>query len=640
MKTKILFLLLIGFLFSCNDDSVVVEGNTVENIENEGSYALSPEEAGEILSSFIGKEIKTKSGGNVEFSVKKRHDYSVKTVSTKSGSPTNENVPVYEFEVKDGNQEGFALVIGDRRINTVLAYVPNGSLDDMENYPPIKDYMDAIPKFLSDDLAYMKKKAQMKSSGGGGNGGGSGTPPENTNINGFTEYYECYLSTAWDQGGPYNLLAPYMNNGVHRKYLGCAPVALGQIMAHHRKPNGYDWDLILSSPTVSEYDSNERKNEVARFLKYVADSIKTDFSDLSQQATPSSHGKIVSGGLQGLGYQFDYTNNFGNTWEFAIQNAHSISNSIKKGMPCYIASKTHAVVFDAYGYKDYSIDEYINGVPASYGRYQYTLPTSHYFHVNWGWGGLGNGLFLAFKENLFNKGSFYNDGVLYDGFVNNPSFAPYNYIINIKPEHINKTMLLMHFDDSVEDATGNFEIDGTGVTFVAEKFNKAAYMPRYSLYPKILNEKDKLKELFTGGNFTIDFWFFRHNDHVMNYFFYFGNFYLCIDYITHPSKTNRFVLVAPPDNQYRQFYVSPITWNDWNHIALTSEDGLIRFFSNGLKILESEFNIGDIDIYDNFLIGVPFYPTVSFTMTMDEFRITNYCAWTDDFTPPASPYQQ
>ncbi len=412
MKTKYLLLFFsISLLFSCNEDITLVGNGNKEDIEN--SYELSPEEAKEILLSFIGDEIKTKSNGDIILSVKKKHDYAVKTVSTKSGGTINENIPVYEFEVSDNENNGFALVVGDRRINTVLAYVPYGNLADTVHFKPLSMFVEDIPNYIKAGIEAVNSDALSTRSIG---------PPTNNPydpndsgnkdtlqafVNGFNEYYYCYLPTRWDQDYPYNGHIPFFcpydieyYNG--RAPVGCTTTAATQIMAYHRKPNTYDWDLLLSTPRIFPEDSEERKNEIARLMARFAEGIETTYG--CPYNDEGSGGSIQNARLfliDSLGYQCEYLDNASPNYK------ERIKESLKNNMPCLASSRTHAYVYDGYGSKNYNININIKLLDGSYLE-NINMLTSYYYHLNMGWSGLNNGWYLVYSNILCEKSKYNN----------------------------------------------------------------------------------------------------------------------------------------------------------------------------------------------------------------------------------------
>ncbi len=638
MKRNLFFLLILAFFFSCSEEYKFEQSQPfgTEEIHVQNDYELSPEEARSLLVSFIGDEVKTKSDHNVALELKQRHDYSVSSISTKASASEVENVPVYEFSVNENNKTGFALVAGDKRISTVIAYVPQGSLENIEQYPALKAYMDAIPEFLGSNLSLVKSIDY--SSVTRSPGGGSGEIPSDTTatlVDGFNEYYTCPLPVIWGQDTPYNMYAPNSETG-NPKFIGCTTIAAAQIMAYHRKPSKYNWDLILSSPTVTEADSYERKHEVATFLKEVADSLNVNFNEPGSESSAYYHDVVE--GFTKMGFQFDHSYYLSTPWRLCIRQAETISASIKNGMPFYLSGSGHAIVVDGYGYKNYPITVYVGPqYPGSYGQHQFDVQTSHYYHANWGWGGLNNGWFIAFQDHLVKEGSFFKNGVQYDGFRYDGAspFIGKNYIINIKPKFVKKTLLMMHFDDNILDSTGENIISANHpVKFSQGVLNNCLWQD--NKYLNLTFSNPEIRSAIESGTFTIDFWArfeVKWGYTIQSYII--SNAGNLNNGCTLNIGGSQTVYSFGNNHDWAQTHFFPQRYQ-WYHFAVTAKDNLVRLFIDGTQVSEKQLHSGEL-VSDEFYI-CKFTQTSVPNIYLDEFRIINYCAWESDFMPSTYPY--
>lgn len=91
--------------------------------------------------------------------------------------------------------------------------------------------------------------------------------------------------------------------------------------------------------------------------------------------------------------------------------------------------------------------------------------------------------------------------------------------------------------------------------------------------------------------------------------------------------------------------VGAVVINTWYHVALTRASGVSRLFLNG-QLQTAGVNGGTYIDTNNYniralypRIGINTNGTAGFVGNMDEFRIINgVAAWTNDFTPPTTPY--
>jgi|GEM_PF-4670300 len=137
------------------------------------------------------------------------------------------------------------------------------------------------------------------------------------------------LTTAWDQGNPYNMYMPAVSGALNgydgRAPVGCGATALAQILRYHRKPaqiardetytdnsgnsrgtysastaglGAYDWNNMPNS--VSAGSSTAQKNAVGQLIWHCAVGVHMDF-----EATGS--GSSTSGATSALRNLFGYT---------------------------------------------------------------------------------------------------------------------------------------------------------------------------------------------------------------------------------------------------------------------------------------------------------------------------------------------
>lgn len=196
---------------------------------------------------------------------------------------------------------------------------------------------------------------------------------------------EPIISVYWNQGSPYNKYCPSNSSGT--AVVGCVAVSMAQAMSvaqYPERPNGYcayvssnfgdvacnydaeptyNWSNILSGANG--------KDDVARLLWHCGVSVKMDY------------------GIDGSGTQNSYIVN-------ALKTYFSYPNSVTYYSRDAINSNTT--------WKDLILTELSEGRAICYSGADLTKGYGHafnldgydgsaYFHINWGWGGYGDGWF-------------------------------------------------------------------------------------------------------------------------------------------------------------------------------------------------------------------------------------------------------
>ena len=189
----------------------------------------------------------------------------------------------YVFNIDGG---GWVIVAGDNYAKQVLAYGNTGNID-MNNMPGnMKAYLNMLKGQIETAQAYKGKTVPVKAS-------------KNRTV------VEPLLKSSWGQGEPWNLLCPTNSLG-QRTSVGCAPLAMAQVMNYWKYPNevseisGYsgnyislpattfNYDLILDqyryydpvtgNPIIVDY-TDEQANEVAKLSRYCGQACKSRYGN-------------------------------------------------------------------------------------------------------------------------------------------------------------------------------------------------------------------------------------------------------------------------------------------------------------------------------------------------------------------------
>lgn len=190
------------------------------------------------------------------------------------------------------------------------------------------------------------------------------------------EIVDNFVLSIWNQSGPYGR---NFTNGL----AGCGPVAAGQIMRYYEYPNTFDWDamlLIYPTQAISDllYDIAERAG-------FTSDSNGTHTS-------PSS----LKNALRSYGY----------TAEFGNHNPAIIWQNIRSGKPVIMRGDNVGVNGDGHAWVA-SGGKCITGLIQDevwtftgkrtfkcIKKYNTNYTHIYYFYMNWGWGGLHNGIYM------------------------------------------------------------------------------------------------------------------------------------------------------------------------------------------------------------------------------------------------------
>lgn len=264
----------------------------------------------------------------------------------------------YVFNAEDG---GFVIVAGDDRMPDILGYSEQGYLD-LENLPNnmkgLLDYYHAIATRLNNRSA---------------------TRATNTRR-GARAAISPLITTQWDQGAPYNEMCPLV--GPNQNLLtGCVATAMAQIINYNKWPQsetstvaaytteGLQIFMPELMPRAFPWDKMDDRY-IARLMLYCGQSVKMDYGGDNGQS--GANDALVPKALRNVfGYstltKYVLRSNYNDDeWESLIYTELSENRPVFYGG--FGSSGGHAFVID--GYKDGS------------------------FHVNWGWGGNGDGYFL------------------------------------------------------------------------------------------------------------------------------------------------------------------------------------------------------------------------------------------------------
>lgn len=344
-----------------------------------GMVARTPEQAAVIASEFFSH-----SQANP---VQRMRRAAVATTSTQDVEwvytqyQINETTPaVYVFNAID--EQGFVLVSAEDNARAVLGYSDEGHID-AQNIPA---NMRAWLQMYADELARAAKA------------------PAAADAQRTVEYYPVVEpligNVAWNQDAPYNNHCPIDPNTNQRSVTGCMATAVAQVMYHHKYPKKgtgtysywcgwenlsvdfskatYDWDHML--PSYKNGYTQQESDAVAKLMYHVGVACNMWYGS-------SASGAGMGTGMQALVRHFDYDAAIRVLMkdymdEEAVMD--EIVVELQGSRPVFIEALTkndegHAFVCDG-------------------------IQADGYIHINWGWGGYGNGYFALSAMNPTNQG--------------------------------------------------------------------------------------------------------------------------------------------------------------------------------------------------------------------------------------------
>lgn len=353
MKKLIIYQLL---LFACFISSCSNEDIEIQDVQEQASKEniLSIKDASNLLENFMA-DVYTKSSTSFEI---KGNNVKEVYIDNTVALPVSivDTIPIYEFITETDGQEGYAVVVADRRIEKVIASVPYGSLSDTSLIEPLRLYFRSIPDILEQDLKEYYAGTQKTT--------------VQTKMTAETCYH--FLPTIWGQEYPYNSKCPTTTCYADGHYkAGCIPIAVAQILAFHKKPSNLNWDAILSKSIITSSSSPTVINQVSSLIVEIGSRINIVYdcggSGISQSAALTAIPQVIrSYGMT--------ANSFAG---FSITNC---IQSLRNGYPILFMGMSsiggHAWICDAWKRHIYDNSTYYD-----------------YLDMNWGWSGLSNGFF-------------------------------------------------------------------------------------------------------------------------------------------------------------------------------------------------------------------------------------------------------
>lgn len=409
-------------LFSCqdNDDLLPEDKSTPEKTD----FELSKTETEALLNNFVKvvkPTVNTRSGNQFKI-VNSRKKYS-ESVATRSGESTK--VAFYEFNMNIENEENYAMVCADKRLPIVVAFIKgNMPLNGEQSSAPkeaVEQMNATLRSYESDFLTILAEREKLPDPFA--NDYWPTSLPAFNSVDDMIykgekdEIYFLKESITWDQKRPYNNALEYTSDSIidpvtgqrKRNFLGCANVALLNIMAGEYRPRAFYWRAYQSSPVLSDWFTPSEILNATNLCKSVYEATNSR-SDSSGTTTTSIEGLYAGIGAMEMIAAPVYSG----------FNIEVIKSSLSFQRPVIVAAydKTgdakigHMFVVRGWWKSTYAYPTYDN-----------EEITAETIAINWGFvGGFGDGWYCSyFDDGGFESGVKLQPIVLKD---TGPDFSP------------------------------------------------------------------------------------------------------------------------------------------------------------------------------------------------------------------------
>lgn len=347
----------------------------------------------------------------------------------------SDSVPLYLIKDGSGNS---VLISGDERLPEMLAHSKD-NISIEKRGTGLDVFLEALPIYINDKIIEFNARydsllsvAQRKINTLNGNLSTKSSPTafqrivtESTNWSNVYSYGP-FVSVRWGQGYPYNTALDKINcEGSNiTPFLGCAAVAVSQLLTYHKYPSsigGYsiNWNEATRLASASNLSSTYQM-QIANVMKSVAIGVHTSFGCSGSGVSMSD----ISPYLSTLGYLSD---------GFQSYNNSLIVSSLKNNRPLIITAFTpsqdgHGWVLDGAKKQERTVTHKIyqyngNGIPrdpivasewtlidTEYGK-EYAV----YVHCNYGWEGDCDGYYI---DGVFNVRQQYGKEYSFDRKIN------------------------------------------------------------------------------------------------------------------------------------------------------------------------------------------------------------------------------
>lgn len=298
--------------------------------------------------------------------------------------------PVYVFNAVEG--QGFVVVSGDDRTDAILGYTTQGTYDE-DNLPPaLKDWMEQ----MTTEIEVLQQQPEAC---------GANAPKAEPQLVAIHPAIDPLIKTTWNQGntyknenyntdGIYNFMLP--KDGSYYPCTGCVATAGAQIMYYFKCPQG----ATTVVPGYTNKNSNVNTSSSLPSTTFKWDKMKTSYT---KDDARSDAAKAVAELMLYAGYAAQM--------RYAVDGSSANQMTLARGMAEYFGYDPYTLSYIKRA--DYSVAEWdslmyheiaegrpiiYDGAQAADGSNGHAFLCDGYdgaglYHFNWGWGGSSNGYF-------------------------------------------------------------------------------------------------------------------------------------------------------------------------------------------------------------------------------------------------------
>lgn len=400
---------------------------------------------------------------------KASHSLKVATrVPKRLKSTSNAEAAFYVFNV--GKNQGFVIVSGDDRTNPILGYSDEGSFDETKVPANMKAWLDEYALQLAqlDEIPASDLTKALAA-------------PKTTTVVDTRNSIAPLITTKWDQARPYwNKCPQFMvsdneEDGYELAYTGCVATSMAQIMNYHKHP--LQTTQVIPSYTYSYYNTYSEEYGTATtdplpVITFDWEHMKDSYNGSEDEVYTDAVATLML--YAGSAAEMKYNTTASSTSDPKIPIAfHNYLD--------YNAQLVYRSDYDQTAWEELIYNELVNNQPMIYnGRagsggghsficdgYEY----GDYYHINWGWGGLGNGYFQLSILNPYAA-----------GIGASTSAEGYNIdqtaIIGIKPEYSGQA------ETNHVLTVYNMYSEGGSSTYGFDRTESGQYKGYFSLYKR------------------------------------------------------------------------------------------------------------------------------------------------------------
>ena len=291
----------------------------------------------------------------------------------------------YIFNI--GNNQGFVIVAGDDRINPILGFSDEGYFDEAKAPQNMKNLLNEYAQ----QIALLDKVSGIE---------GAIAAPRTKSVVDTRNSIAPLLTTKWDQARPYWNKCPQVKNedGEYEpSYTGCVATAMSQIMKYYNYP-------AQTTQVIPSYQYGYGTGNMGEYItQYTEDLPVTTFDwahmiDSYNGSEDQVYTDAVATLMLYVGHAAHMT--------YALTASGTTDPYIPKAFTNYFDYNAQLVYrsdYDQQAWEDIVYQELVAGRPMVYngragsgGGHSFVCDgyeMGDYYHINWGWGGLGNGYF-------------------------------------------------------------------------------------------------------------------------------------------------------------------------------------------------------------------------------------------------------